>query len=250
MLTSQQVKDIKSLQSKKFRKEYGLFVAEGDKLVSDLLQGNLVFTNVYHTTLWAPPANCSTSLLVQVSAKEMERMSGLVSPSSVLATIKYPSYQVVTGDLANCLTLALDDVQDPGNVGTILRLADWFGIDTILCSYGTADAYAPKVVQASMGAISRVKVVYCNLPEALMGYGGSIPIFGAFMEGANIYNANLQTNGIVVMGNEGSGISPDVEKLITHKISIPSFASGRQSVESLNVAMASAIICSEFRRRV
>jgi TrmH family RNA methyltransferase len=249
MLTSQQLKDIKSLQSKKFRKEYGLFVAEGDKLITDLLQGNLIFKNVYHTSLWAPPKNCPQSLFTEVSSMEMERMSGLVTPSSVLATINYPQYEVKPEELVNCLTLALDDVQDPGNVGTILRLADWFGIDTILCSHGTADAFAPKVVQASMGAISRVNVVYCNLADVLASVRGSIPIYGAFMEGANIYNANLQTNGIVVMGNEGSGISPDVEKLITHKISIPSFASGRQSVESLNVAMAAAIICSEFKRR-
>jgi RNA methyltransferase, TrmH family len=250
MLTSQQIKVVKSLQSKKFRYEQGLFVAEGDKLVSDLLQGNLTFKSVYHTVLWAPPANCPPSLFIQVSGKEMERMSGLVNPSSVLATIEYPNYRVNKSDIVNNLTLALDDVQDPGNVGTILRLADWFGIDTILCSHGTADAFAPKVVQASMGSVSRVKVVYCNLLETLMSYSSSIPIYGAFMDGANIYNANLQAKGIVVLGNEGSGICPDIEKLITQKISIPSFASGRKSVESLNVAMASAIICSEFRRRV
>ncbi len=249
MLTSQQIKYIKSLQNKKFRHEYGLFVAEGEKLVNDLLTGSLTFRTIYYTSEWDMQSKAKYSNCQQVTQKEMERISGLVTPSCVLATIEYPNYQVKHSELLEGLTLVLDDIQDPGNLGTILRLADWFGIDNIVCSQGTADAFSPKVVQASMGAISRVKVAYCNLPDFLRKFNGAIPVYGTFMDGSDIYSTSLNPKGLIVMGNEGSGISAEVELYITSKLRIPNFAKNRESVESLNVAMATAIICSEFRRR-
>jgi TrmH family RNA methyltransferase len=179
----------------------------------------------------------------------MERISGLVNPSTVLAVIEYPNYEVKHSELLESLTLVLDDIQDPGNLGTIIRLADWFGIDNIVCSLGSADAFSPKVVQASMGAISRVKVAYCNIPDFLREIKGAMPVYGTFMDGSDIYTTSLKPKGLIVMGNEGSGISREVELFITSKLRIPNFAKNRESVESLNVAMATAIICSEFRRR-
>jgi TrmH family RNA methyltransferase len=163
--------------------------------------------------------------------------------------VKIPDIELSTNLLEGKLSLALDDIQDPGNMGTIIRLADWFGIDFIICSNSTVDVFSPKVVQASMGAISRVKVIYCDLQKTLSEYNKLIPIYGTFMGGSNIYNEKLASKAIIVMGNEGNGISPDVEKLITDKIHIPSFATNRSTVESLNVAMATSIVCSEFRRR-
>lgn len=249
MLTAQQVKLIKSLQNKKFRFESGLFVAEGEKLVNDLLNGNLSFRTVYHTSEWVIPAGVRNRNYQQVSPKEMERISSLVNPSTVLAVIEYPNYEVKHSELLESLTLVLDDIQDPGNLGTIIRLADWFGIDTIVCSQGTADAFSPKVVQASMGAISRVKVAYCNLPDFFREFNGTFPVYGTFIDGIDIYATSLNPTGLIVMGNEGSGISREVERFISSKLRIPNFAKNRESVESLNVAMATAIICSEFRRR-
>lgn len=249
MLTAQQVKFIKSLQNKKFRHENELFVAEGEKLVYDLLDGSLSFRNVYHTPEWEIPTRVRNRNYQQVSPKEMERISSLVNPPTVLAVIEYPNYEIKHSELLEGLTLVLDDIQDPGNLGTIIRLADWFGIDNVVCSQGTADAFSPKVVQASMGAISRVKVAYCNLPDFLREFNGAIPVYGTFMDGSDIYSTRLNPKGLIVMGNEGSGISREVESHITTKLRIPNFAKNRESVESLNVAMATAIICSEFRRR-
>ena len=183
--------------------------------------------------------------------EEMKKISGLSTPSNVFALVYIPEYEITEFESQKSLTLALDDIQDPGNLGTIIRLADWFGIDNIICSQGTVDAFSPKVIQSCMGAISRVKVIYCNLEETLRDLKAkqNLSIYGTFMEGENIYSANLSSTGVIVMGNEGNGISPDIEKIISRKIHIPAFTTDRTVVESLNVAMATAIVCSEFRRR-
>jgi len=164
-----------------------------------------------------------------------------------LAVFEIPSYELNSELLHENLSLALDNVQDPGNLGTILRIADWFGIRNVLCSIGTADAFNPKTVQATMGAIGRIRLLYTDLPEFLKTV--RIPIYGTFLEGEILYDADLQNEGIIVMGNEGNGISEAVGQLVTDKLFIPDFPMGQTGSESLNVSVATAIVCSEFRRR-
>jgi len=176
----------------------------------------------------------------------MQQISNLKTASSVLAVVDIPSVTIATIP-RNELILALDDIQDPGNLGTIIRLADWFGINYIVCSLSTADAYGPKTVQATMGSLSRIKIVYTDLYSFLEPLAEKIPIYGTFLEGENIYKAELSVNGVIVMGNEGKGISPEIAKLVSKKLLIPPFSDN--SPESLNVAVATAITCSEFKRR-
>ena len=243
MITKADIQLVRSLADKRAREERGLFVAEGSKIVDELAASSFtlhrIFTSAEKGYLY-PAAEV-------VTAKELERMSSLKSPADVIAVVGIPQYELPEKTGAE-LTLALDDVQDPGNVGTIIRIADWFGIRDILCSHATADAFAPKVVQATMGAISRVRIHYCDLVQVLSGVGA--PIYGTFMSGTNIYGAPLSQNGVIIMGNEGKGISKEVEELVTERIAIPSYPAGRTGgSESLNVATATAIVCSEFRRR-
>ncbi|MGE0077291.1 MAG: TrmH family RNA methyltransferase [Bacteroidales bacterium] len=249
MLTKNTIKRITSLQAKKFRKEHGVFIAEGSRLVDEILNSGLKVKELYHTLEWKSCKMDKANDCLEVSNDDMKKISALSTPSPVFAVVGIPEYSITDIDFANELVLALDTVQDPGNLGTIVRLADWFGINSIICSHETVDIFSPKVVQSTMGAITRVKVIYCNLEEELTKIKSNVPIYGTFMEGSNIYQAELKPKGVVVMGNEGNGISPDVEKLVSQKIHIPSFATDRTNVESLNVAMATAIICSEFKRR-
>ena len=249
MLTKNTIKKITSLQTKKFRKEYGLFIAEGARLVDELLNSNLIIKELYFTSEWKGDNVAKSIPCEMVSTDEMKKISALSTPSQVFAVLEIPEYSINDIDFPNELVLALDTIQDPGNLGTIVRLADWFGINSIICSHETVDIFSPKVVQSTMGAITRVKVVYCDLKEELTRIKSKVPIYGTFMEGSNIYETELNPKGVVVMGNEGNGISTDIEKLVSQKIHIPSFANDRTNVESLNVAMATAIVCSEFRRR-
>jgi len=250
MLSKNTIKLVNSLRVKKYRNETGLFIAEGDRLVEEILRSTLRIKSLYHTANWGKMTTVDFESVL-VFDDEMKKISGLTSPSNVLALVYIPDYTITSLDLSKTLTIALDEIQDPGNLGTIIRMANWFGIDNILCSTDTVDAYSPKVIQSCMGAISNVKVVYCNLPEILYNLKSknNLPLYGTFMDGSNIYSEKLNSNGVIVFGNEGNGISPQIEKLITHRIHIPGFASNRSTVESLNVAMAAAIVCSEFRRR-
>ena len=249
MLTKAEISLIKSLGDKKNREETGLFVAEGPKLVGELIGSGLNVREIYgqpEALSGLPPFDDT----VEVSSREMERISHLKTPSKILALVEIPQYAFEPHRWTQNLVLALDDVQDPGNVGTIIRLADWFGITDILCSPATADAFNPKVVQATMGAIARVRVHGMELPHALKNAAGQgIPVYGTFLEGERIYSAKLSTTGVIVMGNEGKGISPAVERLITKKLFIPSYPEGIPTSESLNVAIATAVVCAEFRRR-
>ena len=237
MLSKNQIKLIQSLTRKKKRDELSLFVAEGEKLVSDLLP-HFECRHLFSTTSNYPKA-------VQVNELEMKKITHLSTPSSVLAVFEQKKSDYDTGEVSKSLSIALDDIQDPGNLGTIIRVADWFGIAYVFCSTACADVYNSKTVKATMGALSRVKVVYVDLPTLLKGV--SCPVFGTFMDGENIYQEKLPKQGVIVLGNEGQGISSDVEKQVTKRLSIPSF--GDKSSESLNVAMATGIVCSEFRRR-
>lgn len=238
MLSKSQIKTITSLKQKKYRLQQGLFVAEGVKTINELIASHFSLQQLYTTNSFKIDANLETV----ISENELKKISFLKTPNTALAVFKIPEPKPIK---TNQLLVALDNVRDPGNLGTIIRLCDWFGITDLVCNLETVDCYNPKVVQATMGSITRVNVSYLNLPEFLKA--SQSPIFGAFMEGENIYKSHLPRNGILVLGNEANGISIDIEQLITTKISIPRFGQ-LQSTESLNVATAAAILLSEFRR--
>jgi TrmH family RNA methyltransferase len=247
MISKSQIKLIHQLQSKKFRKREGLFVAEGPKVVGDLLK-RFQPSAIFATAEYKETLGNNNIEVTEVSEDELLRISFLQHPQQVLAL--FPLSDVtskVTVDTSK-LALALDSVQDPGNLGTIIRIADWFGIDTIYCSEDTADAYNPKVVQATMGSIARVKLVYTDLLSLFTTLPPSYPVYGTLLDGDDIYSQDLSKEGIIVMGNEGKGISQPLRKFINHRLLIPSFRKG-DTAESLNVAVATAITCSEFRRR-
>ncbi len=251
MLSKAKLKYIRSLELKKHRRSGHVFVAEGPKVVGDLY-GHfpcrlLVAVADWHT---AHPDFVADEK-VEVTSEELTRASFLKTPQEVLAVFGYGEEEVCAASVAaDGLCLALDDVQDPGNLGTIIRLADWFGIRHIFCSPGTADVYNPKVVQATMGALARVRVHYTPLPGLLheMSMQG-IPLYGTFLDGENLYDKPLSGNGVIIMGNEGNGISPEVASCVSRRLFIPSYPAGQVTSESLNVATAAAVICAEFRRR-
>lgn len=250
MLSKAQIKLIKSLEQKKFRKETGLFVAEGGKTVGDLVDCGMPCELIIATKEWLAchSLSCSTAI-TEVNTEDMKRASFLRTPQGVLALFRYPNTECDDSHPAKSLCLALDGIQDPGNMGTIIRIADWFGIEHIYCSNGCVDAYSPKTIQATMGAIGRVKIYYTHLPSLIAGLKGKAPVYGTFLDGEDIYKCNLQEYGLIVMGNEGNGISKECEELISEKLLIPNYPAGRATSESLNVSTATAIICSEFRRR-
>ena len=242
MLSKNQIKLIKSLETKKYRKREGLFVAEGPKVVGDLLRAGYEPHSIF-STLPRPDAELITD-------DELHRISFLQHPQEVLAVFHIPDSSLTFSPshlLTSNLSLALDGVQDPGNVGTIIRIADWFGITNIYCSPDTADVYNPKVVQATMGSLAHVTITYCDLVPLLSE--ASIPVYGTLLDGEDIYQQPLSDKGIIVMGNEGNGISPEVRQLVTNKLLIPNFNKNTETAESLNVAIATAITLSEFRRR-
>lgn len=242
------IQKVSSLSHKKFRDELGLFVAEGDKLVEEFLSSGFAIKYLFVTKGSALAENEYSTKEV-VTEQDMKRMSALKTPSASLAVASIPQQTLNTEQLSQQLTIVLDSVQDPGNLGTIIRLADWFGITDIICSPTTADCYNPKVVQATMGAIASVKVHYLPLVELLASLPPGIPIYGTFLNGSDIYSSKLSKHGLLVMGNEGNGISKEVETLVNHRLYIPSFSEDEKRSESLNVAIATAICCSEFRRR-
>lgn len=231
-----------SLATAKGRRESGLFMAQGTKCVLDTL-GHFTLRALLATSEWAESHRHIADISV-VRQRDIERITTLTAPPEVIAVYRIPD--VCAPDTSG-LVLALDCVQDPGNLGTIMRLADWMGVRTILASEGTADCYSPKVVQATMGAISRVRVQYCNLPDMLRDRA---KVYGTFLDGDNIYTSQLSADGIVVMGNEGRGVSPEVAALVTHRLRIPSYPPGVPTSESLNVAVATALTLPEFRRRM
>ena len=254
MLSKNKIKFIQSLSRKKIREQENVFLVEGNKMVIEALQSNFSLKLICGTLGFLKENNITpkdAEEVYEALPDEIEKASLLRSPQESLAIVKIPERQFQASLISSEFTLALDFIQDPGNLGTIIRIADWFGIKHILCSENTVDCYNPKVIQASMGAIFRVQLHYLNLTETLTEANKiGIPIFGTFLEGENIYKHSLNKNGILVMGNEGNGISGKIESLITNKIHIPSFPANEQSSESLNVATATAICCSEFRRRI
>lgn len=250
MLSKNDIKNIKSLEHKKFRDEKGLFIAEGRKLV-DELSGKYRCTLLAATDRWlSGRRDIQAERIETVTAEQLRQASLLKTPQDVLAVfcIPHDTYDMV-GSSSKGLVLALDDVQDPGNLGTIVRIADWFGIKEVFCSKGTADIYNPKAIQATMGAIARVRVHHTDLIRELSGIHAGIPVYGTYLDGETIYDSVLSQNGIIIMGNEGNGISPELGNMVTRRLHIPNWPAGSPTSESLNVAIATAVTCSEFRRR-
>ena len=251
MISKNIIKQIHSLEQRKYRKAEGKFVAEGNKLVEDNLAAMRCHRLVATAEWWASHSHAHTLAeeCHEVTREEMERASLQQTPQDVLAVFYIPEAKAFEPDPQQ-LTLALDCIQDPGNLGTIIRLCDWFGIHDIVCSTNTADCYSPKVVQATMGAIARVRVHYLDLPLCLrQAHEKGISIYGTFLEGSNIYQTQLSESGIIVMGNEGNGISDEVAATVTQKLNIPAYPAGALTSESLNVGIATAITVAEFRRR-
>lgn len=239
MVSKNQIKLINSLQQKKYRKLHNLFIAEGKKVIQELIDADFSLEHLFVTKANLFDSRHNPEL---ISDSELKKISALTTANDCLAVFKIKE---VTSNSNSGLELALDNIKDPGNMGTIIRLCDWFGISKIVCTEETVDVYNPKVVQATMGSLARVEVLYTNLTNYLKTVDA--PIYGTFMEGKNIYKQELSSRGIIVMGNEANGISAEIESLVTEKISIPRFGSLQQT-ESLNVATATAVILSEFKR--
>jgi RNA methyltransferase, TrmH family len=252
MISKNKIKFIQSLHLKKYRVMYGKFIAEGPKLVSDIASSDLKITELYALPAWFsenPDITRKVSSAEAVSEEELLKISLLSTPNQVLAIVEIPERNFNLSFAEETMVIALDDIRDPGNLGTIIRIADWFGIKHIVCSENCVDACNPKTVQATMGSISHVNVYYQNLEELLSKANESLAIYGAFLEGNPVYNEALSRNGFLVIGNEANGISPEIEKLIKKKISIPSGNKSSLHVESLNASIATAIICSECNRQ-
>lgn len=241
MISKKEIKLIRSLDRKKFRDREGIFVVEGEKSVEEALNSGLEILKLYRIS--------------EIGEKAMSRITLLNSPSPALALVRKPTLpdasQIATLIASRPLSLALDSIRDPGNLGTIIRLADWFGIGTIFASQDSVDCFNPKVVQATMGSIFRTQIIYCDLLQIVSDFRvAGMQVFGTFLDGRSIYEENLSSSGVIVMGSESHGISPALEKQVTHRLSIPRFSpASANAPDSLNVAIATAIICSEFRRR-
>ena len=253
MLSKNKIKLIQSLNRKKDRDESGLFLVEGNKMVEEALRSDYTIETLVCTTQFAaqhPEIRFKVKEIIEADRDSIQKASLLQNPQEALAIVLQPELNTPELNLNKELCLALDFIQDPGNLGTILRIADWFGINTVICSENTVDVFNPKVVQASMGAIFRVKTWYTDLEKFLTQTKESrIPVYGTFMDGNNIYTESLTRNGIIVLGNEGNGISDQIAKLVNRRIAIPTFSTNTNKAESLNVAIAASICCSEFKRR-
>ncbi|MDR2231737.1 MAG: RNA methyltransferase [Tannerella sp.] len=247
MLSKAKIKLIRQLEIKKYRDEYKLFVAEGNKTVADMIPFFDCELLIAEDSWISRQNNLKMKELIVVGGDELRKVSLLKTPQDVLAVFRYPDYKTVEINTSKELVLALDGIQDPGNLGTMIRLADWFGIGQIVCSRDTADAFGPKAVQASMGALRRVKVHYIHLEEFLKNC--ETTVYGAFLDGTNLYDEPLSSCGVIVVGNEGNGIRPNIESLINRRLYIPHYQHDKPNPDSLNAALAAAIICAEFRRK-
>ena len=250
MLSKAKVKFIHSLELKKFRNENNVFVAEGNKLVADMLPFYSCDLLIAKPSWLERHPHVQAHEILVAEGDDIRKASFLKNPQDVLAIFRRPTWDLQDVNPTKELVLALDGVQDPGNLGTIIRLADWFGITHIVCNKDTADAFSPKTVQATMGALAHVQVHYTDLEEYLEEQAAhTVPLYGTFLDGENLYGKTLTSHGIIIMGNEGNGIRPNIEKLVNEKLYIPNYPEGQETSESLNVAIATAVICAEFRRR-
>lgn len=248
-LSKNRIKYIHSLELKKNRDAAGVFLAEGPKVVSELL-GHFPCQLLAATSGWQPPCTgMQAEESVEVTTEELTRASLLRTPQQVLAIFRKRKDIDNKTEIFRSLCLALDGVQDPGNLGTIIRLADWFGIRHIFCSPDTADVYSPKAVQATMGSLARVHVHVADLPSLIRELPEGTPVYGTFLDGENMYEKTLSNNGLLIMGNEGRGIRDEVRELVNQRLFIPAYPEERGASESLNVGVATAIVCAEFRRQ-
>ena len=246
MISKSQISFIKSLHQKKVRKEKGLFIVEGLKSILEFINSDYVIDSVFYTENLMPKlGNLSRNIKsVEITESELSRISALNTPQAILAVVQIPKQDDLSiNKLNGPFLIALDGIQDPGNLGTIIRTADWFGIHTIVCSMDTAEAYNPKVVQASMGSLSRVNVIYTPLSDFLDKT--KLPVYGALLNGNSVYETNFRQAGIILLGNEGKGISEELQGRINYPVTIPRFG----NAESLNVAISASIFCSELRRK-
>ena len=251
MLSKNRIKQINSLQIKKYRQESGTFVAEGTKVVLELLRSDMRIKEIFAVPEWILlyADRFKNTIITAVNAVEIRKLSAMTTACSVVAEVYMPKPNSTPNIRKGELYLALDGVRDPGNFGTILRIANWYGINTVLASNDCTDMFNPKVVQAAMGSAFRVNVDYCDLPSTLaIAKDKGVDVFGTFMDGENIYSTNLSNGGIIVMGNEGHGISKEVSAAITRRIAIPCGCDSASAPESLNVSSATAIVCNEFCR--
>ncbi|MGJ1346922.1 TrmH family RNA methyltransferase [Sphingobacterium siyangense] len=246
MLSKAQISLITSLQNKKYRKQHGLFIVEGIKSVMEFISSSYEVESIFYTD----DANTKVGKIShnikshELTETEFQKISALKSPQGILALLKLPLQQkIVPSNLKNKFSLVLDDVQDPGNLGTIIRTAEWFGIEHIICSIGTVDAYNPKVVQATMGSLARLQIHYTDLTDFIPATG--LKVYGALLDGQSIYQTVWADEGLIVMGNEGNGISDEIIALIDQAVTIPRLG----QAESLNVAVATTIFCSEISRQ-
>jgi len=245
MLPKSQLQFIKSLHQKKFRKEHSLFIVEGIKSITEFLHSDYVIHGIYSTSKLEPKIDIFPKKIKHtvISEKELSSISALKTPQGVLALVEIPSQKPFTEDeLRGNFSIVIDTVQDPGNLGTIIRTADWFGIKHIICSVDTVEVFNPKVVQATMGSLAHIKILYIDLNDFLAKT--KMPIYAALLNGASIYETNFGHEGLLLLGNEGNGITHELLKHQTIGVTIPSFG----HAESLNVAISAAIFCSEFRR--
>jgi len=240
MLSKNQLKLITSLQQKKYRIKHGLFIAEGIKVIHELLNSDFVCEYLYCTGDFEHEIKKYKPEII--SDKELKKISNLITPNKAFGVFKIPEQKQVRQE---GLILILDAIKDPGNLGTIIRLCDWFGVEQLICSHETVDCYNSKVVQSTMGSLSRISIVYTNLKDFLNLT--KLPIYGALLEGKNVYKSNLPSEGVLIMGNESNGISEEIKELISYQITIPRFGHIRET-ESLNAATATAILLSEFKR--
>lgn len=248
MVSASKLKYIKSLGVQKFRKVHQQFVVEGPKMMDELFKSDFTPVEIFATPQWINENKDNVSRMldtvISVTEKEISRLSGLKTANKVLATVKIPERKISEKDF-NKLLLVLDGISDPGNLGTIIRTADWFGIQHILCSTDCVELYNPKVVQATMGSLFRVKVYYADLEHTITNFGKNIPVIGTTLDGENIFKVQLPDHAMIIIGSESHGIREACQKLLTQRIMIPAFAQG---AESLNAAVATGIVCSEFMR--
>nr|WP_321484953.1 RNA methyltransferase [uncultured Draconibacterium sp.] len=252
MIGKSTTKLINSLALKKYRTKENCFLIEGDKMVKEALDSDLkikllIVTDQFTTRF--PITQSAAERIIETDAKEIKKVSLLQHPQNSLAVCEIPKKQDFTKSLPEGLSIYLDGIQDPGNMGTIVRICDWYGIQHVFCSPDSVDLYNPKVIQASMGSFNRIHLHECDFETLTdLAQKSEAPLFGAFMNGDNVYQKQLPKQAVLVMGNEGNGIRPAVEKLIPNKLSIPNFSMNETKAESLNVSVATAILCSEFKR--
>jgi TrmH family RNA methyltransferase len=246
------IKLVRSLEQRKYRCRYRLFVAEGDKIVREMLASHLKVASLIATEEWLmqlpAPLLAKSCETLTADDRELSQISTLKTSRHAVALVEIPEYEINDRELSSGLSLYLDKVQDPGNMGAILRVADWFGIRYVMCGEGCADPYSPKTVQATMGAIIRVKTCPADTVTLQRLKSAGLPVYGAFLQGDSVYSSTLAAHAVIVLGNESQGISDEVAQWIDRRLYIPPYPAGTPSSESLNVAAATAVICSEFRR--